>query len=140
MYEHLIDTIREKGERLTIQRRQVIRALSETGAHMTLSDIRQFIEQDSPDDSLPEPTIYRILQWLKDLGLIAQTDIARSGVVYQVIGETPHHHLVCLGCGCVSDIPDTLFDTLRQQLINQYGFHPRIDHMAVYGYCAACVT
>ncbi len=136
--ERILNRLREQGERLTIQRKQVIEALTDSGAHMTIGAIRQHISAHTGDDSLTEPTIYRILQWLKDIGVIAQTDIAQSGVVYQVIGAPPHHHLICLRCGCISDLPDALFDEVRARIRDDYQFQPRIDHMAIYGYCAQC--
>ncbi len=135
-YERILNHLREQGERLTIQRKLVIEALTDSGAHMTIGAVRQYIS--THNQSLTEPTVYRILQWLKDVGVIAQTDIAQSGVVYQVIGAPPHHHLICLHCGALSDLPDALFDSLRAQLSREYGFAARIDHMAIYGYCQNC--
>lgn len=136
--KRILEIIRDQGERITIQRRLVIEALTSTRDHMTIGDIRQYIEQRTHDDVLAEPTIYRILQWLKDLGVVAQTDMAQSGVVYQIIGATPHHHLICLNCGRTTELPDALFDDLRAQLERDYRFRARIDHMAIYGYCENC--
>lgn len=136
-YDRMIATLHKQGERLTIQRRLVIAALSETHAHMTISDIGNYIMQQQPQ-ALPEPTIYRILQWLKDLGMISQTDMAEAGTVYQIIGASRHHHLICLNCGQTTDVPDRMFNELRQSLLEAYGFQSRMDHMAIYGLCKNC--
>jgi Fe2+ or Zn2+ uptake regulation protein len=58
------------------------------------------------------------VHWLKDFGLVSQTDMA----------------------GTVIDIEDSLFDGLRHQLSETYGFRARIDHMAIYGWCARCAV
>ncbi|MBK8020969.1 MAG: transcriptional repressor [Chloroflexi bacterium] len=137
-YERIVQAVREHGERMTIQRQMVIEAVTSTGAHMTIQDISAAIRSRHNGQSLPEPTIYRILQRLKELELISQTDMAESGIVYQVIHAPRHHHLICLRCGVTQEVPDSLFDPLRRQLKADYQFQARIDHMAIYGYCAAC--
>jgi len=82
-------------------------------------------------------TIYRILQWLKDLRLVSQTDMGAGGMVYQLLSH-PHHHLICLTCGAVTDVDDAYLDDLRRKLGEAYGFTARIDHMAIYGQCHEC--
>ena len=64
-----------RGERLTIQRRLVIEALYTNQCHTTVNDIQKYIIAHHQGQNLPEPTIYRILQWLKGLQLVSQTDI-----------------------------------------------------------------
>jgi len=137
-YERLVEAIRAHGERLTFQRRLVMRALCEHESHMTIHDIQQHIQAHHNALNCAEPTIYRIVQWLKNLGLVSQTDMAGAGIVYQVISTPRHHHLICLNCGAIIDIEDRLFDGLRRQLSETYGFRARIDHMAIYGWCERC--
>ncbi|MEL6403885.1 MAG: Fur family transcriptional regulator [Chloroflexota bacterium] len=136
--ERVVQSLRHLGERMTLQRRFVIEVLSESGAHMTIGDVRAHIEERHAEDSLPEPTIYRILQWLKDLGFVSQTDVGESGTVYQLIDGEPHHHLICLKCNQTIDIDDDLFDNLRDRIQETYQFDARIDHMAIYGICKGC--
>lgn len=133
---NVVARLQARGERLTIQRRMVIDALCAEGAHLAVQDIQQRLGADGCEVS--ETTVYRIVQWLKDLGLVSQTDLGRNGVVYQIMGDHPHHHLVCLNCGHVIDVDDTLLETLRSTLRRDYDFEPRIDHMAIFGVCGAC--
>jgi Fur family transcriptional regulator, ferric uptake regulator len=134
----IFEECQSRGERLTIQRRLVIEALYTNQCHTTINDIQKHITTHHQGQNLPEPTIYRILQWLKDLQLVSQTDIGNRGVVYEIIGGEPHHHLICLNCGGIINVDDSLFAGLRQQLNDQYQFAPRIEHMAIYGHCPIC--
>jgi Fur family transcriptional regulator, ferric uptake regulator len=127
----IIDQLHQRGERVTIQRRLVIEALSEKHKHLTVQDIQQFT-------SLNEPTVYRIVQWLKDLGLVSQTDLGRSGIVYELIGDHRHHHMVCLHCGQIEEFDDAAIEPLRAYLRDHHAFEPRIDHMAIFGVCQRC--
>lgn len=134
--DELVAQVRARGERMTIQRRLVIEALCEHGAHLAVQDVQQHLAAHGC--TVSETTVYRVLQWLKDIGLVSQTDLGQSGLVYQVIAEHPHHHLVCLRCGAIIDIDDSLFDSLRAELRARYAFEPRIDHMAIFGVCRDC--
>jgi len=137
-YDRILQVLRQRGERITIQRRLVIDALIDTQTHMTINDVNEHIQTRQDTHALAEPTVYRILQWLKELELVSQTDMAETGIVYQIIGSEKHHHLVCLNCGKTIDVSDDLFDSIRHQLATEHGFHARIDHMAIYGYCSDC--
>ena len=136
--DSILERIRERGERLTIPRRLVIEALCDTPDHQTILDLQGALHQRDPDLALSGTTIYRVLQWLKDLGVVSQTDMGETGIVYAIITEPSHHHLICLNCGTVITVDDSLFAPVRDRLMNDYGFEARIDHMAIYGCCEAC--
>lgn len=139
-YDEIVQILRQHGERITIQRRLVIEALLDTHGHMTVNDVNEYIRSKQNLHVLAEPTIYRILQWLKDLELVSQTDMAESGIVYEMLSTQKHHHLICLNCSQTIDVSDKLFDDMREQLAREQGFHARIDHMAIYGYCSDCAS
>ncbi|MHB8628062.1 MAG: Fur family transcriptional regulator [Aggregatilineales bacterium] len=136
VFEELLHELRQRGERLTIQRRLVLEALCAEPGHHTVNQLRQMIEQSG--ESLDESTIYRIVQRLNELGLVSQTDLGWQGVVYELIRSTPHHHLVCLGCGAVISLEDSLAEGLRQSILEQYGFEARVEHLALFGWCREC--
>lgn len=136
--ETLIKRLQTEGERLTIQRRIVIEALCGIGNHATLQEIQGHLAASYPGQALPDPTVYRILQWLKDLAIISQTDMGDAGVVYELIDTPPHHHLICLNCGGSIKVEDDIFTDLRERLRSEYHFEPRIEHMAIYGLCPEC--
>jgi Fur family transcriptional regulator, ferric uptake regulator len=134
--DHILEELKKRGERLTIQRRVVIEALAAADNHLTIPNIQQAVQERQID--LDSSTIYRILEKLVDLGLVCRTDVGTSGVVYELMLEDPHHHLVCLVCGDITRIPDAVFCKVRTQLTEDFHFQPRLDHMAVFGYCAYC--
>lgn len=134
--ERILEELRQRGERITIQRRMVIEALCEDYDHLTINDIQKQMQSRGHD--LDEATIYRILQWLKAVEVISQTDLGERGIVYELIGSTRHHHLVCLNCHAVIGLDDSFVDQLRDQVRHEYDFEPRVDHMAIFGWCAQC--
>ncbi len=138
--EAVIEQIRERGERVTIQRRLIVEALCAAHDHASISDLQHWIDVQHPDSPLPDPTIYRILQWLKDLELVSQTDMGSTGIVYELLSKRHHHHLICLNCGRTTEIDDTYVTPLRQALAADFNFQARIDHMAIYGLCSVCAA
>jgi Fur family ferric uptake transcriptional regulator len=83
-------------------------------------------------------TIYRTLQWLKEAGLVAETDLGDESRRYEFIADHPHHHLTCLTCGAQIEVPDELLDPLRAEVEEKYGFSLRADHVGLFGYCEKC--
>lgn len=138
LHAGIIDYIQAQGERITLPRRLVIEALGQSHQHLTISAIQQHIQTAHQAQPLSDTTVYRVLQWLKDLGLVAQTDMGQAGIVYALLDTPYHHHLICLTCGSIITLEDTPFVALREQLRREYGFAARIDHMAIYGQCADC--
>jgi Fur family ferric uptake transcriptional regulator len=136
-FDATLAQVKAKGERLTVQRRLVIEALCERSGHLTIHDVQQSLQCKHVGQNIPESTTYRILQWLKDLQVVSQTDMGMPGIVYELHNH-PHHHLICLRCGAITDIEDNWLVSLRQSLSDEYGFTSRIDHMAFYGYCRNC--
>jgi Fur family ferric uptake transcriptional regulator len=137
--EQVIDRLRQAGYRITTPRRLVLEHLyagQATHHHYTCEAITQAL--NTRGFTLDHVTVYRILQWLKDVNIVAQTDVGKGQDVYSLVGEHRHHHLICLNCQRVVNVPDELLDPLRTTLLTEYGFQARIDHFAIFGLCADC--
>lgn len=130
------DDLHRLGIRLTPQRRMVLDALVSCRCHITAEELHQRIAPLYPDISLS--TIYRTLDRLLELRLVAVTDLGGGRVCYEALQPTRHHHLVCHNCGAVVDLSDTLVAGLRERIARATGFIPEIDHLALWGICPAC--
>mgnify|MGYP005866510105 CR=1 FL=1 len=89
--------LRRRGLRLTPQRRMILDALAQCNCHITAEELHQRIAPLYPDISLS--TIYRNLERLLELRLIAVTDLGGGRVSYEALQRTRHHHLDCHRCG-----------------------------------------
>ncbi|MCS7060500.1 MAG: Fur family transcriptional regulator [Anaerolineae bacterium] len=136
--EQTLSRLREQGERLTRPRRKVLEVLNQSGDHLTVNDVQRALQQAG--EEMDAATVYRVLQWLKRVGLISQTDLGGEAIVYQIIDDHRHHHLVCLSCGSIVELSDDVLDPLRRTLRRDYDFEPRIDHLALFGLCKRCRT
>lgn len=127
--------LRARGERLTPQRLMVLDVLRETGGHQTAEAIYERVRASYPYVNLA--TIYRALHWLKEQGLVCETDLGGGQAEYEYLDER-HHHLVCLGCGGRWEFSDDLVRPLAAALRAQFAFEPRTDHLAIFGTCRRC--
>jgi Fe2+ or Zn2+ uptake regulation protein len=86
--------LQDQGYRLTPQRLATLEVIKGAGCHMTIQEVLDALADAYP--TLSVPTVYRNLQWLQTAGLVAETDLGGDCHEYEYIGETPHHHLICL--------------------------------------------
>jgi len=128
--------LREQGHRLTPQRLAVLEVIKAGPGHMTVNEVLERLKPSYP--TLTIPTVYRNLQWLRDVKLVAETDLGGGCHVYEYIAENPHHHLVCRRCQRVVDLPDSFLDPLRNALREVYGFAPDMEHIGLFGVCPDC--
>lgn len=128
--------LRRRGIRLTPQRRMILGAISEQRGHLTAEEIHQRVLVLYPDMNIS--TVYRNLEKLSDLHLIAVTDLGGGRVCYETIDADRHHHLICHNCGRMFDLADDLVADLRSRIHSSTGFEADIDHLAIWGLCATC--
>jgi Fur family ferric uptake transcriptional regulator len=134
--EETLNNLRAKGHRITMPRRWTLKVLLQEGEHLTCEQVQAHLAEQ--DMRINTASVYRALQWLKENGIVAQTDLGIGADVYSLVGSCPHHHLVCLNCDEIIDAPNDLFDDLRERLLRDYNFRARIDHFAIFGLCESC--
>jgi Fur family ferric uptake transcriptional regulator len=130
----LADRLRRVGQRVTPQRLVILGAL-EPGAHLSADEVFARVEQQLP--GVNRSTVYRTLELFRDLGLASMTDLGGGARQFELI-DAPHHHLICHRCGTILELDDNLVGPLREAIRHRYGFTPAIDHLALFGFCAAC--
>ena len=130
--------LRERGQRLTPQRLLILELVYARGDHVTADELLVEAQQRYP--YLNVSTVYRTLELLRDVGIVAETDLGDGVRQFALLSDDRHHHLVCLKCGHVLDIGDDLLGSIRERLVTDYGFEARIDHLALFGLCRYCAA
>ena len=136
MSDSLVEELRARGMRVTPQRAIIFKVIEELDGHITAEDIFQEVQQVNPYISLA--TVYRTLELLKELKLVNQTNFGRSQTYFALKDHGPHHHLVCMECGAIEEFEDELFEPVRANLKEQFGFKAHTEHMSIFGICAKC--
>lgn len=135
-HEHLVQRLRATDQRATPQRLLILSVLQEAERHLTADEVFQRLGAGCP--GLNRSTVYRTLERFRDTGIVSETDLGGGELVYEVLATHRHHHLICHGCGEMIEMNDDAVEAMRALIRARYGFEPQIDHLAVWGYCAAC--
>lgn len=130
----LANRLRRVGQRVTPQRLVILGAM-EPGAHLSADEVFARVEPLLP--GVNRSTVYRTLELFRDLGLVSMTDLGGGARQFELI-DAPHHHLICHRCGAILELDDDLVGPLRDAIRARHGFIPAIDHLALFGFCAAC--
>ena len=127
--------LRERGLRLTPQRELVLKAVRTLG-HATPEEVAEEVRKTHPGINLS--TVYRNLETLENVGLVQHAHLGHGGVRYHPSQEEIHAHLNCEKCGVIIEVPIEATASLTQSLIDNYGFHTDLTHLAIAGRCEAC--
>jgi Fe2+ or Zn2+ uptake regulation protein len=133
----LATALRERGQRVTPQRLAIARSLGDLGVHVTAERVHGEVSARMPGVSLP--TVYATLDLLEELGQVRRVATEGGAVVYDPRTDQ-HHHLVCRGCGAITDVdapvdPDAVLAAARAS-----GFRPDASQVVVRGLCADCAA
>lgn len=128
--------LRERGYRVTPQRRAVMDAVCAGGGYSALAAILERVRAQNA--GISQATVYRSLDFLVDQGLIAKADLHHGESVYAIAGRTPHHHLICRSCRREIVIDVEPVEQLRAALQERYGFVLDASHLMLVGLCSAC--
>jgi Fur family ferric uptake transcriptional regulator len=127
--------LREGGYRLTAQRQLVLEAVSRLG-HASPEDI--CAEVRTTAQAVNISTIYRNLELLEELGLVAHAHLRHGAPTYHATTEEPHVHLVCSRCDAVEAVPPELVGGVVTQLEQERGFRVDVRHVTFSGLCREC--
>jgi Fur family ferric uptake transcriptional regulator len=131
------NALRQRGYKITPQRRTVIKSIIGTREHLTPAAIHEKVRQRYPGIGLV--TIYRTLEMLAGLGLICEMHAGGSCRSYLMRRPAEHHHhLICSDCGKVIDFTDCDLSGLEKKLARETSFKINGHLLEFVGQCRSC--
>ena len=137
--EGIKDTLKQRGVRLTRQRRILLELIDESGQHLDAE--RLYLLAKEKDPKLNRVTVYRTLKMLKEGGLVDELDLMHIGGdqhFYETRMKQEHAHIICLRCGKVEEFFGEPLQKLRRQVESHFGFQIVLARTEVGGYCSHC--
>lgn len=114
----------------------ILELLHQEHAHFTAQEVYTYLKPRLP--SVNPSTVYRALERLTNTGEISVSDMGTGAAVYEMVGSSPHHHLVCQSCNRVITLENNTIQPLFEELENQYDFKLTTNHLILFGYCPEC--
>jgi Fur family transcriptional regulator, ferric uptake regulator len=133
--EAVLAYLRSRGGRVTSSRRILLEVLFEADEPMSAEALAHAVQGRAPDVHLS--TIYRNLEELEELGVIAHSHLGHGPSSYSLAAHA-RAHFICSECGTIIEAPNEIFRGLARTAKANLGFTIDPKHFAILGLCAEC--
>lgn len=132
-------TLKDRGVRLTRQRKLLLDLIDTSGKHLDADTLYQMAKEK--DSKLNRVTVYRTLKMLKEGGLVDELDLAHfegEKHYYETRLKREHAHIICLRCGRVEEFFGEQLSAVKGSVSSQFGFEIVFARTEIGGYCSHC--
>ena len=127
--------LKEKGLRVTLQRRIILDYIHDNKDHITAESIINHVHSKFPQ--VNKSTIYRTLDLLEKNDCVFKSK-SQDKTIYHHAEEGHHHHLICNRCGKTFDYDEDVLLPVRKKLEKTLGFQINFNHLIMNGLCKEC--
>ncbi len=130
------DTMKSKDIKYTSQRVEILSFLRNFDGHPTVDDVYEGVKQKLT--RISKATVYKNLKFLAENGLIKEVNV--KGVSRFEANLTPHHHIICIGCGKIFDYESKDLTDYSLKVANEIAeFKVESTDTNFYGLCKDCM-
>ncbi|MFB9237184.1 Fur family transcriptional regulator [Plantactinospora siamensis] len=129
------ELLRSRGLRVTRPRLAVLDVLAE-GGHLEVDEIARRVRGRL--DSVSIQAVYDVLAALARAGLSRRIEPAGSPARYEARAGDNHHHIVCRGCGLISDVDCAHGGAPCLDPADGHGFEVDEAEITFWGLCPDC--
>ena len=133
----LLSQIKKKGHRVTKSRELICKILENSGhAHFTVDELYKKVTKKNADIDLA--TVYRTLELLGEIGLIAHLHQAHGSGIYFLKNNENTMHIICLDCNKIIDVSSKSYNKINNLLMNETQFKLIRNNFIYSGVCGNC--
>jgi Fur family ferric uptake transcriptional regulator len=137
----VLERLDRAGYRLTGPRRAVLDEIVARQTPFTSAELLAAMQQRAP--GIGRATVFRTLELLTQMGIVQRIhDEPTGGRCHAYLACDPghhHHHLICQGCGAVTDFAeDAALDALMRKVEQQTAYQIEGHRLELVGRCPAC--
>ena len=129
------EQLRAAGLRVTRPRLAVLRALGQR-PHSDTATIIDAVRAHL--DAVSHQAVYDCLGALTDAGIVRRIQPAGTTARYELHHGDNHHHLVCRGCGAMTDVACAVGAAPCLDVQHDHGFAIDEAEVIYWGLCASC--
>jgi Fur family ferric uptake transcriptional regulator len=137
----LLEELRQRGVRLTAQRRVLIEEIQNAEQHLDAALLCERVRKRAA--RVDRATVYRTLGLLKRMGLIDELDLMHLNGekhYYEARTRKDHLHLACFRCGSIQELTSEHYERLKEDIRKNLGFSIDVIRLEVGGRCRDCAT
>ena len=128
---------KQKGVRLTDQRKVIAKILSESKEvygsrdHPDVDELHKRVT--AIDDKISIATVYRTVKLFEECGIVTKHDFKGGKARYEEINEGHHDHLIDIKTGEIIEFVDNEIEELQKKVAEKHGY-TLVDHkLELYG-------
>ena len=128
---------KQKGVRLTDQRKVIAKVLSESKEvygskdHPDVDELHKRVSQI--DKKISIATVYRTVKLFEEAGILTKHDFKGGKARYEAMIESHHDHLIDIKTGEIIEFVDDEIEKLQKKVAEKYGYK-LVDHkLDLYG-------
>ncbi|HSL59095.1 MAG TPA: Fur family transcriptional regulator [Acidimicrobiales bacterium] len=133
------DRLRGAGLRATRPRVAVLVTLDRLGGHRSADELVAVLGSVEAGGGVPRSTVFAVLDDLVRAGLVTRVEV-EAGPVRHEVASGRHHHLVCVACGDIVDVPCAAVAPGPCLEASVPGAELDAADVVLRGRCAACVA
>ncbi len=135
--EQIIGGLRTSGERMTVARREIIRAFTRSSSPLSALAILDVLKKK--DIRADRTTVYRELKFLAKKNVLRAIQFDERNRRYELAPEEHRHHLICTNCKRIDDVVLSHdLDEVEQRVKDQKKFKVERHALEFYGVCEMC--
>ena len=122
---------KEKGVRLTDQRKLIAKIMSESESHPDVDELHKKVSKF--DSKISIATVYRTVKLFEEAGIVAKHDFKGNKSRYEQAPEEHHDHLIDVNSGEITEFVNEEIEKLQKQVAEKLGYK-LVDHrLELYG-------
>jgi Fur family ferric uptake transcriptional regulator len=125
------DKCKQKGVRLTDQRKLIAKVMSQSSDHPDVDELHKRISKI--DEKVSIATVYRTVKLFEESGIIEKHDFKGSKARYEQSPDIHHDHLIDVNTGEIVEFVDEEIEKLQNKIAEKLGYE-LVDHrLELYG-------
>ena len=122
---------KQKGVRLTDQRKLIAKVMSDSESHPDVDELHKKVNKFNSKISIA--TVYRTVKLFEEAGVVSKHDFKGSKSRYEQAPEEHHDHLIDINSGEITEFVDEEIEKLQKQVAEKLGYK-LVDHrLELYG-------
>ncbi len=125
------DRCKQRGVRLTDQRRLIAKVMSQSSDHLDVDELHKRISKI--DEKVSIATVYRTVKLFEESGIIEKHDFKGGKARYEQSPDIHHDHLIDVNTGEIVEFVDEEIEKLQNKVAEKLGYK-LVDHrLELYG-------
>ena len=131
MSDDIEDKCKQKGVRLTDQRKLIAKVMSESVNHPDVDELHKKISK--LDSKISIATVYRTVKLFEEAGIVSKHDFKGNKSRYEQAPEEHHDHLIDINSGEIKEFVNEEIEKLQKEIAKKLGYK-LVDHrLELYG-------